>query len=63
MKCDKVYMYSICMCNYNMENTIQRSLIGILEQMYSSFEIVLVDDASSDRSVDKVKKIQDKMII
>jgi glycosyltransferase involved in cell wall biosynthesis len=50
--------YSICMCNYNMEDTIERSLLSILEQVNDSFEVVLVDDGSTDNSVKVVKKIQ-----
>ena len=46
------------MCNYNMENTIERSLLSILKQVDNSFEIVLVDDGSTDNSVKVVKRIQ-----
>jgi len=45
-----------------MEDTIERSLLSILEQVDGRFEIVLVDDGSSDRSVDIIKKIQKKNI-
>jgi len=50
--------YSICMCNYNMSDTIEMSLLSILEQIDSQFEIVLVDDGSSDNSIEIVKKLQ-----
>lgn len=50
--------YSICMCNYNMEDTIERSLLSILDQVNEQFEILLVDDGSTDSSVKIVKKLQ-----
>lgn len=50
--------YSICMCNYNMSDTIERSLKSILNQIDSSFEVVLVDDGSSDNSVKIVQNLQ-----
>lgn len=52
--------YSICMCNYNMADTIERSLTSLLTQLDDRFEVVLVDDGSSDESVAIVKAMQTK---
>ena len=52
--------YSICMCNYNMEDTLERSLGSLLEQLDELFEVVVVDDGSSDRSVEVVKSLQQR---
>ena len=52
--------YSICMCNFNMQDTIEKALLSILEQIDSEFEVVLVDDGSTDESVSIVKKLQHK---
>ncbi|MDC5850454.1 glycosyltransferase [Vibrio europaeus] len=49
--------YSICMCNYNMSDTIERSLRSLLEQLDERYEVVLVDDGSSDNSVSVVEKL------
>ena len=43
--------YSICMCNYNMADTLERSLSSILNQIDDRFEVILVDDGSSDNSI------------
>jgi len=43
--------YSICMANYNMAATLDRAVTSIAAQLDSRFEIVLVDDGSSDDSV------------
>ena len=44
-------IYSICMCNYNMARTLERAVSSVAEQLDDRFEIVLVDDGSSDDSV------------
>lgn len=51
--------YSICMCNYNMAETLPRSLGSILEQLDAhEYEVVLVDDGSSDNSLDVLVELQ-----
>ena len=52
--------YSICMCNYNMADTIERSLISILEQLDDTYEVILLDDGSTDNSLEIVKKLEKK---
>ena len=44
-------IYSICMCNYNMARTLDRAVSSVAAQLDDRFEIVLVDDGSSDDSV------------
>lgn len=44
---------------YNGEQTIKRALDGVLAQAFSSLEIIVVDDASSDRTVELVAQYQD----
>jgi len=48
------------MCNYNMEDTIERALRSILGQLNDDYEVVLVDDGSRDNSVTIVKKLQEE---
>lgn len=50
--------YSICMCNYNMADTLQPALTSILEQVDHRFEVVIVDDGSSDNSIEVLKRLQ-----
>lgn len=47
-------LYSICICNYNMSNTLESSLKSVLNQLDHDFEVVVVDDGSSDDSLDKL---------
>lgn len=50
--------YSICMCNYNMADTIEQSLTSLLTQIDNRFEVVVVDDGSTDKSVEVVQILQ-----
>lgn len=45
-------IYSICICNYNMSNTLDISLKSVLDQIDDSFEVIVVDDGSTDNSLD-----------
>lgn len=44
---------------YNGAQTIKRALDSVLAQAFSSLEIIVVDDASSDRTVELVAQYQD----
>lgn len=43
-------LYSICICNYNMGDTLERALVSVLGQLDSDYEVLVVDDGSSDNS-------------
>ena len=43
--------FSILIANYNSEKYILECLNSLKNQTYKSFEVVIVDDASSDNSV------------
>lgn len=55
-------MFSIVIPLYNKENSIQSTLKSILSQTYQKFEIVVVDDGSTDESAQKVLEISDERI-
>ena len=50
-------LYSVCMCNYNMAKTISRAVDSIASQLDERFEIVLVDDGSTDDSVSVIHEL------
>ena len=51
-KIEKVnYKIGIIIPNYNYEHTIEKCLTSILNQTYTNYEIIFVDDMSTDNSV------------
>lgn len=54
--------FSIVIPLYNKEQSIFNTVLSALNQSYQNFEIVIINDGSSDASVDIVNKIEDKRI-
>ena len=54
---------SIVIPVYNSEKTIGKTISSILKQTYENFEIILVDDGSTDESQSIIKSFDDKRII
>lgn len=50
--------YSICICNYNMSSTLDISLKSVLDQIDERFEVIVVDDGSSDNSLEVLLRIK-----
>lgn len=56
-------MYFSCIVTcFNRENTIERAIRSILSQSFQNFEIIVVDDASRDQSIQVLNSINDKRI-
>lgn len=55
-------MISVIIPLYNKEPIIERSLQSVLSQDYDDFEVVVVNDGSTDRSADIVRNINDPRI-
>ena len=51
------YKIGIIIPNYNYEHTVEKCINSIINQTYKNFEIIFVDDMSTDNSVQKVKEI------
>lgn len=54
------YKIGIIIPNYNYEHTIEKCLESICTQTYKNFEIIFVDDMSTDNSVKIARKIATK---
>lgn len=48
-------MISVVIPLYNKESTILRTVYSVVTQTYSNFEVVIIDDGSSDKSVQLLK--------
>lgn len=55
-------MFSIIIPLYNKEQSITNTLNSVLNQTYKVFEVVIVNDGSTDKSVEKVLAINDSRI-
>lgn len=61
---EKENLISILMPTYNVEKYIEEAVRSIINQTYRNFELIIVDDCSSDRTFDILKKLkaEDKRI-
>lgn len=55
-------MISVIIPVYNREKTIKRAVESVLEQTYKNIEIIIVDDHSTDNSINIIHKLNDKRI-
>lgn len=51
------YKFGIIVPNYNYDHTLEKCLNSILNQSYKNFEIIFVDDVSTDNSVKIARKM------
>ena len=56
-------MISVIIPLYNKVNTVERAVRSVLDQTVSEFELIVVNNGSTDGSEDVVKRIDDPRII
>ena len=47
---------------YNAENTIAESIQSVINQTFSDFDMIIIDDGSTDRTAEIIKSIEDSRI-
>ena len=52
-------MFSIIIPLYNKEDLILRTIKSVLNQSFRSFELIIINDGSTDRSMEKIRHIND----
>lgn len=60
MRHENFGLISVIMAAYNAEKTIEQAIDSVLNQTYSNFELLVVDDCSKDETVKMVKKFVEK---
>ena len=53
-------LVSVIMPCYNMERFISETIASVQRQTYPHWELLIVDDASTDRTADMVKNLQNQ---
>lgn len=52
-------MVSIILCSFNRAHTLKESIDSILEQTYRDFELIVIDDGSTDHTLELLNSYQD----
>ena len=55
-------LVSVIIPTYNRAHTLPRSIESVLNQSYSNFELIIVDDGSTDETADVIKQYNDSRI-
>lgn len=53
---------SIILPSYNYERYIYKAIDSVLDQSFTNWELIIIDDGSKDSSIDVIKKYKDKRI-
>lgn len=56
-------LVSVVIPTYNQANGLARAIQSVLDQIYASFELIIVDDCSTDDTEAVIKSFQDERII
>ena len=49
--------FSVIIPAYNVQNYVEKAINSVLEQDFKDYELIVVNDASTDNTADIVKKI------
>lgn len=58
----KIFKYSIIICAYNIEKYIGKSIESVLNQNFLNYELILVNDGSTDNTLKEMKKYKSEKI-
>jgi glycosyltransferase involved in cell wall biosynthesis len=53
---------SVVLPTYNRSQCIEHSILSVLRQTYKNFELIVVDDGSTDQTADRIQRLRDPRI-
>ena len=59
---DRFMKISVVTASYNYEDYIKETIQSVLDQTYENWELIIIDDCSSDNSVDVIRAFKDERI-
>ncbi len=59
---DKLPLISILICNYNYDEYVQSAIDSAIKQTYENTELIIIDDGSTDNSVELINDIINKNV-
>ena len=57
------FRFSVLIPVYNRQNYLQQTLDSVLQQTFQDFELIVVDDGSTDRSLEILASYADKITL
>ncbi len=63
MKEENKIRFSVIITAYNIEKYIEKSIQSVKDQTFKNYEIIVIDDCSNDKTVEKIEKFQDIKVI
>lgn len=55
-------LISVVMVNYNHDDYLEEAVLSVINQTYQNWELILVDDGSTDRSCEIIRSFKDERI-
>ena len=56
-------LHSVIVTTYNREEEIKRTLSSLVDQTYKDFEVLIIDDGSTDNTREIVDGFRDKLVL
>ena len=50
-------LVSVIMSAYNCEKTVENAILSIIDQTYKDIEIIIINDASTDNTLNEILKV------
>lgn len=60
MNCNPKPLVSVLLPSYNHEHYVQAAIESVCKQTYQNIELIVIDDGSTDQSVEIISKLQEK---